>query len=629
LRCDERGLDPGVLTGQLENGFRYYLRSTNSAPRNDQLEVRLIVKAGSLYERPEQHGYAHLLEHMAYRGTSSFPVQAIESLLSRNGLRWGADVNATTHYGATVYRFSLTEKDTHLLPEVFALMTEWLDSIEFDAIALENEKRIVDAELRERYADRNHIIDPVTISAYAGSRYSNQHPAGDINNIRNATVDGLKQFWKTHYRADNAALVITGSTRPWQLEPLIISHFSKLEVQPLKNAGHAHQTEPSNTRPGVMFFKDGATVELQSYSNPTLEIPQLSVNFISRLPESAGSLSAAAKAFENRFRNQLLFNVYSYLLRDRIDNKQECSAVALEASLLESMQMVEHVRLSVTEKNLLPCLALAFNSVNAVSDTRLTAEQVTAGQYRSRNAAAIADDLVDMVINGEYVLSSWDMQDILQGVVDDLDRETLNRLIADVGDSHRLVYSLTTNKSVPPAMSDLIAAINAGSQAESLRRPVSSVVYGDLRDDRSVVVPLADSPTYSKSSVESENNLSEFPAAVVKEVSGEIYYEWQLDNGATVLLLPDERFDHVAVTAISKGGYARRTGNSAIAARSLPEFLSVNGVDGYTSRSLRKVMQDKQLLVEPFVHLLHHGINASGRTADLPVLLVVFEHSYF
>jgi len=129
-------LDPGVLTGQLQNGFRYYLRSTNSSPRKDQLEVRLIVKAGSLNERPDQHGYAHLLEHMAYRGTTSFPANDIESLLSRNGLRWGADVNATTHYGATVYRFSLTQKDTHLLPEILELMTEWLDSVEFDPAAV-------------------------------------------------------------------------------------------------------------------------------------------------------------------------------------------------------------------------------------------------------------------------------------------------------------------------------------------------------------------------------------------------------------------------------------------------------------------------------------------------------------
>jgi len=214
------GLDPGVLTGQLQNGFRYYLRSTKGAPLNDRLEVRLIVKAGSLYERPDQHGYAHLLEHMAYRGTSSFSAQDIELLLSRNGLRWGADVNATTHYGATV---------------------------EFDPIALENEKRIVDAELRERYADRNHIIDPVTRSAYAGSRYSSQHPAGNINTIRDATADGLKQFWKSHYRADNAALVITGSDRPWQLEPLIASHFSELNTQSLHSGAPEKMAQLSSS----------------------------------------------------------------------------------------------------------------------------------------------------------------------------------------------------------------------------------------------------------------------------------------------------------------------------------------------------------------------------------------------
>ena len=636
------GPDPGVLTGQLQNGFRYYLRSTNSAPQNDQLEVRLIVKAGSLYERPEQHGYAHLLEHMAFRGTSSFSAQDIESLLSQNGLRWGTDVNATTHYGATVYRFSLTQKDADLLPEIFTLMSEWLDSVEFDPAALENEKRIVDAELRERYTDRNHIIDPVTQSAYAGSRYSSHHPAGDIKKIRNASADGLKQFWKSYYRADNAALVVTGSKRPWQLEPLIVSHFSGLDAGPVQSIDRALQPEVVNTKPGVMFFKDGSIVEFQSYSNPTLELPQLSLNFISGLSEQATSVSASAKAIENRFRNQLLFNVYSYLLRDRIDNVQECSTVALEASLLESMQTVEHVKLSVTEKNLLPCLGVTFNAVNVVSNTKLTVEefaefrqlfeeikQVNISQYRSRNAAVIADSLVDMVVNGEHVLSSWDIQKILKKVVDGLDRKMLNRWIANVSDSHRLVYSIVTNKPVPPAMSELIASVNSMPAVGSSIRPISSVAYGDLRADQSsVFVPALDSVVESNSNTDRTGNTGKLSPYVVKEALGETYYEWQLDNGATVLLLPDDRFDHVAVTAISKGGYAHRSEKSAMAARSLPEFLSVNGIDGYTNHSLRKTMESRQLLVKPFVSLLHHGINASGRTADLPTLLTMV-NSYF
>ena len=629
------GLDPGVLTGQLQNGFRYYLRSTNSAPQNDRLEVRLIVKAGSLHERPDQHGYAHLLEHMAFRGTASHPARAIESLLGRNGLRWGADVNATTHYGATVYRFSLTQKDADLLPEIFSLMNGWLDSIAFDPLALENEKRIVAAELRERYADRNHIVDPVTISAYAGSRYSNQHPAGDINNIRNATVDGLKQFWKSRYRADNAALVITGSTRPWLLEPLIADNFSKLEHEPSLSADNAQLPEADRTRPGVMFFNDGSTVELQSSSNPALDLPQLSVNFISKLPEAAETVSVTDRGFEDRFRNQLLFNVYSYLVRERINNTKVCSSVALEASMLESMQMVEHVNISVTEESLLHCLAVAYNAVAAVGATSLTVEefgafnqlfdqikQANVSQHRNRGAVSVADDLADMVTNGEPVLSSRDMQNILQKVVDELDRETLNRLIKNVSESHRLVYSLVTNKPVPPPLSDLIAVINSSVDAGTSRRLVSSVVSGKLRDDQSAVaVPLLEALPLLET--DPAGSAIKSTGAFSKVVSGENYYEWQLSNGSTVLLLPDERFDHIAMTAISKGGYATHSGNAAIAARALPEFLAVNGIDGYTNRTLQKTMEDKQLRVLPFVEPLHHGINASGRADDLPALLTM------
>ncbi len=636
----EPRLDPGVLTGQLQNGFRYYLRSANSSPRNDQLEVRLIVKAGSLHERPDQLGFAHLLEHMAYRGTASFSQQDIEILLSENGMRWGADVNATTHYGATVYRFSLTKKDVDLLPEIFTLMSEWLDSPDFDPLALENEKRIIAAELRERYADRNHIVDPVVLSAYAGSRYSSQHPAGDINTIRNASVEGLKEFWKSHYRADNAALVVTGSAQPWRLEPLIASHFAKLEGPSLAANGNPQLAESAQTIPGVTFFKDGTAVELQSHNNPTLELPQVSVNFISGMPDRTNGESTT---IENSFRNQLLFNVYSHLLRDRIDNTQECSTVALEASRLESMQTVEHVKLTVTENNLLGCLAVAFNAADAVSNTKLTSEefaefrqlfqelkQLQGDQYRNRSAASIADNLVDMVANGENVLSSWDTQNILQRVVDDFDRKTLNRLMADVGDSHRIVYSVVTNKPVPLPLSGLIAAINNGTAAGSSRRTVSSIVHGDLREDQSVVV-AAKTDTVEGSSLASSpaGDISiKASHGLFKEAFGEHYYEWQLGNGSTVLLLPDERFNHVAVTAISKGGYANRPEASAIAARSLPEFLSVNGVDGYTHRSLRKAMEDNQLSLKPFVGLLHHGIKASGRSEDMPTLLTMM-NSYF
>ena len=115
-------MDPGVLTAELENGFEYFLRSSNATLDSDRIEVRLISKTGSLSERDDQRGYAHLLEHMAFRGTENFTLEDIESLISSVGLRWGADVNATTHYGATIYRFSLQQDDYELLPQLLSLI---------------------------------------------------------------------------------------------------------------------------------------------------------------------------------------------------------------------------------------------------------------------------------------------------------------------------------------------------------------------------------------------------------------------------------------------------------------------------------------------------------------------------
>jgi len=624
-------LDPGILTGQLHNGFRYYLRSTNSAPQNDQLEVRLVVKAGSLHEAPGQHGYAHLLEHMAYRGTSSFPTQKIELLLAENGLRWGEHVNATTHYGATVYRFSLNQKDTDLLPGILALMAEWLSTMKIDPVALEKEKRIVEAEWRERYADRNFVIEPVVASAYAGSVYANRHPAGDLENIQSVTVKDLQKFWKSHYRADNVALVITGDARPWQLEPLIEEAFAGLAASAQPSSAQPVEPKVGNNRPGVMFFKGGAMVELQSYSNPMLELPQLSINFISAMPESVNSASASQSVIENRFRNELLFNVYSHLLRSRIANTQECSSIVLEASVLESGQSVEQVNIALAEKDLLLCLSVAVDAVAETAKTKLTDEEffqftklfkeaarTSIDRYRVRNAAAHAGGLVDMVTRGEYVLSAWSMQSIINKVVDEFDRPTLNSLIGDIGESHRLVYSLATNQPNPPSMSEVISA--AGSKGTGLSiRPGSSVVYGSLKSDQDNLFI----PHNTRNGADKSASKASVLQPVSKHVSSENYHEWQLASGASVVLIPDERFEHVAVSAVSHGGYAHQSGIAAKAARSLPAFLSVNGMDGYTSRSLRNIMNDKQLIVEPFVSPFHHGINASGSVADLPALLTM------
>ena len=77
---DERlPIDPLVTIGTLDNGVRYYIRQ-NQRPEN-RAELRLVLNAGSVLEDDDQRGLAHVVEHMAFNGTESFPRQALVDYL--------------------------------------------------------------------------------------------------------------------------------------------------------------------------------------------------------------------------------------------------------------------------------------------------------------------------------------------------------------------------------------------------------------------------------------------------------------------------------------------------------------------------------------------------------------------
>ena len=87
--------DPALVVGTLPNGLRYYIRA-NAKPAG-RAELRLVVNAGSLLEEDDQQGMAHLLEHMAFNGTTHFPQTSLVDFVETSGMRFGADLNAYTN----------------------------------------------------------------------------------------------------------------------------------------------------------------------------------------------------------------------------------------------------------------------------------------------------------------------------------------------------------------------------------------------------------------------------------------------------------------------------------------------------------------------------------------------------
>src|SRR5580765_8709992 len=106
-------VDPEVAVGTLPNDLRYYVRANGKPAR--RAELRLVVKAGSILEEDDQQGLAHFVEHMAFNGTAHFPKSAIISFIESLGMRFGADLNASTNFNETIYMLQVPTERSEVL----------------------------------------------------------------------------------------------------------------------------------------------------------------------------------------------------------------------------------------------------------------------------------------------------------------------------------------------------------------------------------------------------------------------------------------------------------------------------------------------------------------------------------
>ena len=93
-------VDPKVKIGTLPNGIRYYIRK-NAKPEK-RAELRLVVNAGSILETNDQLGLAHFVEHTAFNGTTHFAKNDLVKYLQSIGVRFGAELNASTGLDETI-----------------------------------------------------------------------------------------------------------------------------------------------------------------------------------------------------------------------------------------------------------------------------------------------------------------------------------------------------------------------------------------------------------------------------------------------------------------------------------------------------------------------------------------------
>jgi zinc protease len=204
--------DPAVRLGTFPNGLHYAIMP-NAIP-GDAVSIRLAFDVGSYLEADEELGYAHFIEHMAFRSTRQAPNGVLDNRFGTLGVALGRDQNAETTLKSTVYRVDLPKHDVAAVRTVLDWMRGAADGINFTTAAVEPERGVVLSELRERGSALSDMQKAIARFQLPGTRSSSRDPGGTEASVRAATPERLRAFHDRWYRPENARLVIVGDVEP-------------------------------------------------------------------------------------------------------------------------------------------------------------------------------------------------------------------------------------------------------------------------------------------------------------------------------------------------------------------------------------------------------------------------------
>jgi len=218
---------PQVKVGKLDNGLTYYIQK-NGKPEH-RLELRLVVKAGSVLEDDDQRGLAHFLEHMAFQGSTHFEKHQLVSYLQSIGVKFGADLNAYTSFDETVYMLPVPTENKDNVEQGFTVLEDWAHGLNLIDADIDKERGVVLEEARLGKGAGERIRKVLLPKLFNGSRYAERLPIGQEDVIRNAKPEALRRFYRDWYRPDLMAVVVVGDIEPLDAERLIKAHFAGLK----------------------------------------------------------------------------------------------------------------------------------------------------------------------------------------------------------------------------------------------------------------------------------------------------------------------------------------------------------------------------------------------------------------
>ncbi len=209
--------------------------------RASSVSVQLWYRVGGKDDPPGRSGFAHLFEHLMFKGTRHMPAETIDRLTEDVG----GQNNAFTTEDFTVYQSEVPVN--HLEPLLWA-EAERMAHLEVEQAHFDSERQVVIEEYRERVlaAPYGRLFEALAPAAFEHHPYG-RGVIGRIDDLQSATLADVQAFHRSFYRPDNAALVVAGGFDAADLEGWVRRYFAPI-VRPTAPIPRVSAHEPARER---------------------------------------------------------------------------------------------------------------------------------------------------------------------------------------------------------------------------------------------------------------------------------------------------------------------------------------------------------------------------------------------
>lgn len=462
--------------GRLPNGLRYAVRKNGVPP--GQVAIRVRIDAGSLNERDSERGYAHLLEHLSFRGSVHVPDGESKRIWQRLGVTFGSDSNASTTLTQTVYKLDLPMATPQGLDESFKILSGMMTGPNISQQSLAAERPVVLAEAREQPGPQQRLQDSMFDLMFAGQPAADREPIGTTETLTAATPASVQAFHDRWYRPERAVVIVSGDADPALLEGLVQKYFSGW-----KGAGPAvpspdfgkpspdHPVAASLAEPALQPLVMMAVVRPWTVFSDTVIFNQkrmvdlVAIRVINRRLEtrarSGGSFLAAAADLSDVARSANVTTVNVLPIGDDWE-----TALRDVRGVIADAQAAPPTQAEIDRE---------LAEIDVQMRQRISTAPVEAGMK-------LADDLVEAVDINETVTTPEASYDIFKTAIAAkmFTPETVQAASRRVFEGTALRALLNTRTADPEAVTKLTAAIKAEVKSGGARKVLGNVSFDQL-----------------------------------------------------------------------------------------------------------------------------------------------------